>query len=421
MRKMQDRCTWRGLWYLPLWYVVLGTVALAACRKETLSYAHLPSVNSPAEGAIYCEGESLRISADVEAGVDFQTLEVFLDDALIFSIHQRDIDTLLSGLRLEEGTHVVRAVCCDMNNQCLEDVVSFQLVSFQGEARQEESFSGAPLSGWHLSNWEQSGSAGVDDGYSLRSVLDPSVAITRRHFDQPGNIRFYVKGGSGGLEFMVDGKTRSLWFGKEDWGVYSYYVPAGNHIFKWISHSENVCLDKITFTPGLVRHSAGEIYGGGIIISVDSTEQHGLIAAREDGRYQGNPEIPWGCYGLVITTGNRAQSKSDGDGNTRAIVSDCDWEKIAARYCYDLSVSEDGRTWDDWYLPALDELIILYKNRDKLEGLEGDYYWSSTSYSTQGASVINFNDGKHHGAHRNIPNIPGLPTVGIHVRPVRSF
>ncbi len=421
MKRKRSRFTGSGMYYRPLLYVVLGTVALTACRKETLSFAHMPSVISPLEEAIYVDGESIRITAKIDAGVDFREMEIFLDEVLITRTSHSTVDTLLSGSGLEEGSHTVRAVCCDPEQRCLEEAVRFQVVSFEGEARQEESFSGAPLTGWYLSNWEQSGSAGVDDSQSLRSASVPSVAITQKHFPEEGSICFYVKGGSGSLEFMVDGKAKSFWFGREDWGAYSYYIPAGDHIFKWIGLSEGIHLDRITFNPGLVSHSAGELYGGGTIISLDSTGLHGLIATREDGRYDGNPEIPWGCHGLVITTGNRARSMSDGAGNTRAIVSDCDWEEIAARYCYDLSVSEDGHLWDDWYLPALDELIILYKNRDKLEDLEGEYYWSSTSYSTQGASVINFNDGKHHGANRNIPNISGPSTVGIHVRPIREF
>ena len=252
-------------------------------------------------------------------------------------------------------------------------------------------------------------------------ALRISVAITRKHFDEPGCISFYVEGGDGNLEFVVDGKRKALWFGKEDWGEYAYSIPQGEHVFKWIANAEDTYLDNISFSEGEEKHTQGEYYGGGTIFWVDSTARHGLIAAREDGDYHGIYEIPWGCYGQAITTGNRAQSTDNGAANTLAIVNSCDMEQIAARYCHDFSVLEDGHKWDDWYLPAIDELLKLYKNRDKLEGLGGDYYWSSTSYSAQAASVISFEDGSHHGANRNIPNVPGPVAAGIRVRPIREF
>lgn len=50
----------------------------------------------------------------------------------------------------------------------------------------------------------------------------------------------------------------------------------------------------------------------------------------------------------------------DGEGNTRAIVQDCDQKQIAARYCLDLITFDDDSIQDDWYLPALRELQHPY-------------------------------------------------------------
>ena len=35
---------------------------------------------------------------------------------------------------------------------------------------------------------------------------------------------------------------------------------------------------------------------------------------------------------------------------------------------------------DGWRLPTIDELNILYKNKDKIGGFASGYYWSSTEF-----------------------------------------
>ncbi|MEZ5073067.1 MAG: hypothetical protein R2751_19510 [Bacteroidales bacterium] len=107
--------------------------------------------------------------------------------------------------------------------------------------------------------------------------------------------------------------------------------------------------------------------------------------------------------------------------NTRAIVRDCDWLKIAARFCDDLEVSDRGRVYDDWFLPAIYQLDRLHTRKDAVGNLDGEYYWSSTSDYESGAAVINFIDGRHHGANRNIPQAAGPIAIGIFVRPVRAL
>ena len=52
-------------------------------------------------------------------------------------------------------------------------------------------------------------------------------------------------------------------------------------------------------------------------------------------------------------------------------------------------------TFNDWYLPAKDELNELYNNKDAIGGFSA-YYWSSTEYSDVPAVVAwvhSFSDG----------------------------
>jgi hypothetical protein len=83
----------------------------------------------------------------------------------------------------------------------------------------------------------------------------------------------------------------------------------------------------------------GDSYQGGIIIIayIDSTGQHGLIAATED-------------HNGVLN-----------------------WDD-AMSYCADYTVGQ----YDDWHLPSKGELNLMYQQRGAIGGFEDDYYWSST-------------------------------------------
>lgn len=65
---------------------------------------------------------------------------------------------------------------------------------------------------------------------------------------------------------------------------------------------------------------------------------------------------------------------SDGKTNTSIIVANQGAGNYAAQVCHDL----DAYGYNDWYLPAKDELNALYQNRDSIGGFGRVYYWSST-------------------------------------------
>lgn len=72
-----------------------------------------------------------------------------------------------------------------------------------------------------------------------------------------------------------------------------------------------------------------------------------------------------------------AKEKSIGSGksNTAAIVTALGITgNYAARYCDDLVLG--GK--DDWFLPSLDELNIMYSKKNIISGWSGTIYWSST-------------------------------------------
>lgn len=401
---------------------ILILCMLCACQKKPADLPPAPRIQQPLESAFYYPGERIQIQAEADGRNTFSHMELYVEGAFVLETSHWSLDTLLEFPLSEPGPLAISLRACDVFGQCRETSVSVEILEEQGESGAMETFDQANITGWFLSDWARVSEEGFDDVHALRSTSGGvATAITRFTFPEAGHISFRVKDGEECLDFLVDGMMKARCFDQPGWGEYAYAIAPGEHVFKWIAREEGTSIDRVVFTPGRLRHTPGEYFGGGIIFYLDSTGQHGLIGALRDGQYQGRPEIPWGCYGVPITSGNRAQSSHDGAANTLAIVTSCQMEQIAARYCHDLQVSDGEDAWEDWYLPAVHELKLLYSHRRFLEDLEGQYYWTSTSLNTTGASVIDFRDGAHHGAHRSIPNVSGPVAAGIHVRPIRKF
>jgi PKD repeat protein len=96
-------------------------------------------------------------------------------------------------------------------------------------------------------------------------------------------------------------------------------------------------------------------------------------------------DIEWGGYG----TDNGADSDTDGEANTSAIVSQLGSDGHAAYLCDTLS----AYGYNDWYLPAKSELNALYQNKNDIGGFSNYYYWSSTENDAYNAWKQDFYDG----------------------------
>ena len=145
----------------------------------------------------------------------------------------------------------------------------------------------------------------------------------------------------------------------------------------------------------------GDTLYGGIVFYIDSTGQHGLVAALNDLEQ----EYQWGCYqeyvegadGTAIGTG--LQNTLD-IVNSNCLLVDRTSELIDGSYVYTFSAPYEGQTaagaayeyesggFDDWYLPSKDELYEMYSTigQGGPEGNIGGFnYWSYWS-SSEGTS-----------------------------------
>lgn len=120
----------------------------------------------------------------------------------------------------------------------------------------------------------------------------------------------------------------------------------------------------------------GQPYQGGIIFYIDSTGQHGLIAAPVDQSIN----APWGCEGTLVGTDSRY---GKGAQNTIAIEAACSTPGTAADICANLSLNG----YDDWYLPSAVELYLLYINQNYVGSFANveRHYWSSSEYDNMDA------------------------------------
>ena len=150
----------------------------------------------------------------------------------------------------------------------------------------------------------------------------------------------------------------------------------------------------------------GDYYQGGIIFYLDGAGG-GLIAAVAD-----ISPARWGCVGY----GNAGTSGDVGTGatNTTAIINHCPINGIAAQLCDAYSVTVNGVTYSDWFLPSSGELNLMYQNKATIttsalenggssftisetwteDGITYEYspYWSSSEYFTYGAYTVDLFD-----------------------------
>ena len=149
---------------------------------------------------------------------------------------------------------------------------------------------------------------------------------------------------------------------------------------------------------GGFTHWVGESFGGGVVFHVYKDAlgvEHGLIVSLTDL----STGAVWGLFGTDLPN---CESSWNGAANTAAIIAAGVEAGSAAQLC---DAYEAGG-FTDWYLPAIDELNLMYNAKYNLNqslsqiigGAPFDlnyyrYYWSSSENYSGGAWRFYFGDG----------------------------
>jgi hypothetical protein len=136
-----------------------------------------------------------------------------------------------------------------------------------------------------------------------------------------------------------------------------------------------------TGTSSGFQHYVGEVFGGGVIFHLlkDSNRaEHGLIISTID---LGN--TVWGTEGLTIPN---AMNFYDGSMNTLSIINNESISNNAAHLC---SIYRGGG-YNDWYLPSIEELLLIYENRYNLNYTLKNIVGSNSIYNPNPQSNNNW-------------------------------
>lgn len=127
----------------------------------------------------------------------------------------------------------------------------------------------------------------------------------------------------------------------------------------------------------------------------------------------GDPSVKWGCYGTFLDADKTAIGT--GKWNTEKIVKSCIELNYASKLCVDYSFEKDAIVYADWFLPSKDELNEMYLQLklNDLNGLEDNYYWSSSENTPLIAWLQGYHDGLQY---KNL-----FRFNVIKVRPIRAF
>ena len=100
---------------------------------------------------------------------------------------------------------------------------------------------------------------------------------------------------------------------------------------------------------------------------------HGLVAAPADQ----SVAIQW-YNGHYLKTNTIGGAVGIGLSNTATIVAAQGTGTYAASLCDQLTLNG----YSDWFLPARNELDLLFQHKDLVGGFTNDYYWTSQEYDT---------------------------------------
>jgi hypothetical protein len=194
-------------------------------------------------------------------------------------------------------------------------------------------------------------------------------------------------------------------------GITTSNISDWNNKQNVLTAGSGISISGTTISTLANAHHINESYGGGIVFYVYDNGQHGLIASPVD---QGL--IQW-YNGQSRATGSTGDGLGAGAMNTAMIVAtqmtDNYTGNFAAKVCADYSVTVNGITYGDWYLPSKYELELLYLEWPFIPGIHStSAYQSSTEDTKDNYWGVNFSNNTY---------FSNLKNISAFVRAIRSF
>lgn len=225
-----------------------------------------------------------------------------------------------------------------------------------------------------LSATQTGGNSGTADseGLTLTFDVDPTT-LTANEITVTGATKGMLTG---------SGTTRSL-------AISNITVDNGETVSVMITNPAGYSINGSSKTAVVYKQLAiGVPHQGGVIayifLSGDPDyvvgQTHGLIAATSDQ----STGIIWAVamYQSMTVPEGTGTALGTGSVNTDRIITQ---NGAGINYAAGLARAYNGGGYTDWYLPSLDELIILYHNRVAIGGFANALYWSSSEYDTSKA------------------------------------
>ena len=270
------------------------------------------------------------------------------------------------------------------------------------QATTDTRISDAPSIGTATAGFEQATITFTAPAHDGGAAITSYVATS-----SPGGIRGTVSGPGSG-EITVTGLTNGV--------NYTFTVTAVNE--------NGTSAPSSASNPVIPNVAVGDLLQGGVVYYVaptptdldgDGKVDIGLICAVEDQ----SAAIEWILGGASQTTenGNTSTAIGTGQTNTTAMMNQAGYTGGAAQAAEDYSVTVNGVTYTDWFLPSLEELNEMYSQKNSIEAAAGvtpfgANYWSSSEHNSSKAKSVDMSSGNDSNTNKNTQR---------NVRAIRTF
>jgi len=169
--------------------------------------------------------------------------------------------------------------------------------------------------------------------------------------------------------------------------------------------------------PAKQAPKVGDRYQGGTVFYILRPGDAGYVAGETHGLIVSTANLvsAWDPAAEPVVTGARNAALNRGRANTQTIIAKLGADPSAyPSPAAAVATFHRGGGHDDWYLPTIEDMRMLQRNRDAVGGISNGLYWTSCEHSRYRAWAYDFGDPQF-AAPATLKDESAL------VRPVRTF